>query len=128
MAVNKDNIEQLWHDWFTLDASSVEKRLFHTLRLLPQDPRCKLCHAPFEGMGGVIMRTLYSKKQSTLNPHFCNVCENFAKMYPGGAEVEMSMLFVDVRGSTALSEQMNVTEFRDLINRFFVESTRAIVR
>ena len=38
----------------------------------------------------------------------------------------MSMLFVDVRGSTALSEQMTAMEFQKLINRFFVGSTKAI--
>jgi adenylate cyclase len=38
----------------------------------------------------------------------------------------MSMLFVDVRGSTALSEQMTSMEFQKLINRFFVGSTKAI--
>src|SRR5215211_5862624 len=75
-----------------------------------------------------MMRTLFGRKQSELNPYFCNVCEDFAKKHPGGSEVEMSMLFVDVRGSTALSEQMTVTEFRKLINRFFVESTNAIAR
>ena len=47
-------------------------------------------------------------------------------MYPGGAEVEMSMLFADVRGSTALSEQMTPIEFKKLINRFYVEATNAI--
>jgi len=36
------------------------------------------------------------------------------------------MLFVDVRGSTALSEQMTPMEFQKLINRFFVGSTKAI--
>jgi adenylate cyclase len=36
------------------------------------------------------------------------------------------MLFVDVRGSTALSEQMTAMEFQKLINRFFVGSTKAI--
>ena len=69
---------------------------------------------------------LYGRKQSNLNPHFCNMCEDFAKKFPGGAEVEMSMLFVDVRGSTALSEQMTSMEFQKLINRFFVGSTKAI--
>ena len=69
---------------------------------------------------------LYSRKQSNLNPHFCNMCEDFAKKFPGGAEVEMSMLFVDVRGSTALSGQMTSMEFQKLINRFFVGSTKAI--
>ena len=126
MAVNKDNIGQMWHDWFMTDAFAVEKRLYGFFRILPHDPRCKLCNAPFHGIGGMVVGALYGRKQSSLNPRFCNVCEDFAKKFPGGAEVEMSMLFVDVRGSTALSEQMTSMEFQKLINRFFVGSTKAI--
>jgi adenylate cyclase len=128
MPEDKFDISQMWHDWFMADAFKVEKQLFRVFRFLPHDPRCKICHSPFEGAGGFIMSTLAGRRQSTLNPHFCNACEDFAKKYPGGAEVEMSMLFVDIRGSTALSEQMNVIEFRGLVNRFFVESTKAIAR
>ena len=73
------------------------------------------------------MRAVYGKKQSSLNPRFCSVCEDFAGRFPGGAEVEMSMLFADVRGSTALSEQMSPMEFSRLINRFYVDSTNAII-
>ena len=39
----------------------------------------------------------------------------------------MSMLFADVRGSTALSEKMSPTEFSQLINRFYTESTKVII-
>jgi adenylate cyclase len=126
MAVNKDNIEQMWHDWFMTDAFAVEMRLYRFFNILPHDPRCKLCHAPFQGVGGMVVGALYGRKQSNLNPYFCNVCEDFAKKFPGGAEVEMSMLFVDVRGSTALSEQMTPLEFQKLINRFFIGTTKAI--
>lgn len=126
MVVNKDNVEQMWHDWFMTDAFETERKIYRFFRILPHDPRCKLCNAPFHGIGGMVVGALYGRKQSSLNPRFCNVCEGFAKKFPGGAEVEMSMLFVDVRGSTALSEQMTRMEFQKLINRFFVESTRAI--
>jgi len=126
MAVNKDNVGQMWHDWFMTDAFAVEKRLYGFFRILPHDPRCKLCNAPFHGIGGMVVGALYGRKQSSLNPRFCNVCEEFAKKFPGGAEVEMSMLFADVRGSTALSEQMTSIEFSKLINRFYVGSTKAI--
>ncbi len=126
MAVNKDNVEQMWHDWFMTDAFAVEKRVHRFFNILPHDPRCKLCHAPFQGLGGLVVGALYGRKQSSLNPRFCNVCEDFAKKFPGGAEVEMSMLFVDVRGSTALSEQMSPIEFQKLINRFFIGTTKAI--
>jgi adenylate cyclase len=128
MAVNKDTVNQMWHDWFMTDAFAVEQRLHRFFYILPHDPRCKLCHAPFEGIGGLAVGAFYGRKRSTLNPDFCNLCEEFAQKFPGGAEVEMSMLFVDVRGSTALSEKLTVTEFRELINRFFVESSKAIAK
>ena len=126
MVVNKDNIGELWRDWFMTDANSVERKLQRFFHALPHDPRCKLCNAPFQGLGGIVVGTIYGRRQSSLNPQFCNVCEAFAQKFPGGAEVEMSMLFVDVRGSTALSEFMSALEFQKLINRFFVGTTKII--
>ena len=126
MKPDQDNIEQMWHDWFMTDAFKAEKQLYNFFRRLPHDPRCKLCHTPFHGIGGLLTSTVYGRRQSTLNPRFCNVCEGYAQKYPGGAEVEMSMLFADVRGSTALSEQMTPSEFKKLINRFYVGATKAI--
>jgi adenylate cyclase len=126
MVVNKDNVGELWRDWFMTDANSVERKVQRIFHALPHDPRCKLCNAPFQGFGGVMVGTLFGRRQSSLNPQFCNICEAFAQKFPGGAEVEMSMLFVDVRGSTALSESMSAMEFQKLINRFFVETTKII--
>jgi adenylate cyclase len=119
--------DQVWHDWFMTDAFVVEKRKHRFFGLLPHEPRCKFCHAPFEGLGARILRTLYGKKRSVLNPRFCNQCDGFAEQFPGGAEVEMSMLFADIRGSTALSEQTGPREFSRLINRFYIEATGAVV-
>jgi adenylate cyclase len=126
MTVNKDNVSQIWHDWFMTDAFAVEKRMYRFFNLLPHDPRCKLCHVPFQGIGGMAVGAFYGRKQSSLNPNFCNICEDFARKLPGGAEVKMSMLFADVRGSTSLSEQMTPMEFQKLINRFYVGATKAI--
>ena len=126
MAFTKDEINQMWHDWFAVDALRTESIFVKTFRLLPHDPRCKICSAPFEGMGGLVMRAVFNRGRSNLNPQFCNICEEYVKKHQGGAEVEMSMLFVDVRGSTALSEQMNSMEFQKLINRFYVETTQVI--
>jgi adenylate cyclase len=126
MTENKPDVGQMWYDWFTTDAYKVEKQQFRFLRMLPHDPRCKFCNAPFKGIGGMIARTFYGKKRSSLNPRFCNICEHYAQIFPGGQEVEMAMLFVDIRGSTALSEQMNPTEFSGLINRFYVGTTHII--
>jgi len=128
MVVNKDNINQMWHDWFAVDAIRAEKIYSTTFRLLPHDPRCKICNSPFQGMGGLVMRTVFNRGRSNLNPQFCNICEEYVKKHQGGAEVEMSMLFVDVRGSTALSEQMTPMDFQKLINRFYIDSTNVIAK
>lgn len=122
-AVDPDTV---WMDWFNTNAFRVDKRLRRIFRLLPRDPRCKFCNAPFQGFGGNVVRVLYGKTQSNLNPRFCNMCEEASRRFPGGAKVPMSMLFADVRGSTALSEKMNLTEFRQLINRFYTNATRII--
>jgi adenylate cyclase len=127
MSDNKSmDVGKVWGEWFTTSAFSVDKRLRRIFRILPRDPRCKFCNAPFEGVGGALVRALYGKQRSVLNPRYCNLCEDVSRKFPGGAEVEMSMLFADVRGSTALSEQMSPTEFSRLINRFYTESTKAI--
>jgi hypothetical protein len=102
------DVGSVWWFWFSTNAFAVDKRLRRIFRLLPRDPRCKFCNAPFQGVGGALMRSLFGKQQSNLNPRFCNLCEVASREFPGGAEVAMSMLFIDVRGSTALSEKMRV--------------------
>jgi adenylate cyclase len=91
-------------------------------RRLPSPPRCKLCLAPFRGIGSIVMRW-QGRTPSNRNPRYCSRCDSFIRAYPGGAEVEMSMLFVDVRGSTALAEKMSPTEFSALLNSFYKLTT-----
>ena len=121
------NPDRVWADWFSTSAFGVDKRLRQVFRMLPHDPRCKFCNAPFEGVGGSVVRVLFRKERSSLNPRFCNMCEVVTRQFPGGSEVYMSMLFADVRGSTALSESMSPLEFSQLINRFYTGATRLIV-
>jgi adenylate cyclase len=121
------DVGKVWWFWFSTSAFAVDKRLRRIFRMLPHDPRCKFCNAPFQGVGGIIVRALFGKQRSVLNPRFCNLCERASQEFPGGAEVEMSMLFADVRGSTALSEKMRPKEFSQLINRFYSGSTKVIV-
>ena len=47
---------------------------------------------------------------------------------PGGAEVEISMVFADVRGSTTLAEGMSPADFRHLINRFYTATTAVLIK
>lgn len=52
----------------------------------------------------------------------------FANKYPGGTELEISMLFVDVRGSTGLAERMTAGDFGQLMNRFYKVATDVLIR
>lgn len=89
------------------------------LRLLPSAPRCELCRVPFAGAGGVLVRTVKGIKPSTLNPRYCNDCELIGAQFPGGAETDVAMLFVDIRGSTALAQDMTPAAFSAVIDRFY---------
>lgn len=100
-----------------------ERRLFG---LLPRDPRCKLCSAPFKGAGGVVMRQV-GYGPSRKNPRFCNMCENYIRRHRGGAEVPMSFLFADIRGSTTIAERISSVEFTALMNRFYAVANRVII-
>ncbi len=52
----------------------------------------------------------------------------FCQEYPGGTEVEISLLFVDVRGSTSIAEKMTPTDYSRLINRFYKAATDILIR
>lgn len=58
-------------------------------------------------------------RPSTKNPRYCEGCYAFTSQFPGGAEIELTMLFADVRGSTTLAENMSDAEFSRLMNRFY---------
>ncbi len=120
------NPDEVWGDWFSTDAFQIDKRLRRLFRLLPRDPRCKFCSAPFEGVGALMVRSVFGKQRSALNPRFCNMCDEASRQFPGGNEVKMSMLFADVRGSTELSEKMTPREFSQMINRFYTGATKLI--
>ena len=117
-------VEEQWYKMLT-EGEPISRHLYHLYGLLPSDPRCKLCAAPFKGIGGALMR-LIGRDQSKYNPRFCMPCEKFD--HPGGAEIVLTMLFADVRGSTTLAEQMSAREFSQLINRFYTVATRVMIQ
>jgi len=116
--------EEEWYKMLT-EGEPINRHLYHLYGLLPSNPRCKLCASPFKGWGGFIMHLL-GRDQSKYNPRFCQSCEIYEQ--PGGAEVILTMLFADVRGSTKLAEQMSALEFSRLINRFYTVATHVLVQ
>jgi adenylate cyclase len=95
-------------------------------RALPTEPRCQICYIPFKGIGGFISKRLLDVNPSVMNPHMCDVCERFAERFPGGVELEISILFADIRGSTPLAEKMATKEFSELIHRFYLAGTKPL--
>lgn len=92
---------------------------------IPSSPRCKLCAAPFHGPGGLITKAvLHGPSQS--NPLLCNACFGQLRKFPGGAEVEISVLFADIRGSTGIAERTSAVDFRRLVQRFYLRAAKAI--
>lgn len=120
-------VEEIWRKYLTTGELEKEARQRRFFRFLPGSPRCKNCYAPFKGAGSRVATMVYGKRPSNLNPQICNVCEVWARENQGGAEIELSMLFADVRGSTTLAESMNPTEFSRLINRFYNVATHVMV-
>ena len=92
---------------------------------IPSSPRCQLCASPFAGTGGAIFRAM-GKGQSVGNPLMCTSCEKQLLKRRGGAEVESSLLFADVRGSTQLGERLSPTEFRDTLARYYTVASDAV--
>jgi len=127
-------VSEVWHTYLTSGAKLkwmhlpwFEHPIFKPIyRALPAEPRCQMCYIPFAGIGGFISKRLLNVKPSPMNPHVCNICERFAERYPGGTELEVSILFADIRGSTPLAEKMHNREFSELIQRFYTAGTRAL--
>jgi adenylate cyclase len=94
-------------------------------RYLPSAPRCKVCNNPFAGIGGRVVR-LAGFVPSRKNPAICSRCCD--SLPAGGAEVDVAVLFADVRGSTTLGRRGSPAEFAEVLNRFYVAATEVLLR
>src|SRR2546427_1006994 len=108
--------EEMWRAELTGKSPRL-RHLRRWLKLLPSEPRCKLCNAPFHGLGRPIA-ALLGRQPSRKNPRFCSYCETIARTYRGGAEGELTLLFSDGRGSTALAERGTASSVSRLMKRF----------
>lgn len=100
--------------------------LRRSFRSVPSSPRCKLCYAPFHGLGGFVLRPWFGPWER--NPQLCKNCfQQLTKQGVGGAEIELSFLFADIRGSTGLGERLRPAEFSAVLNAFYRLAAAAIV-
>jgi len=106
-------------------ARLLERR--RVFRRLPSPPRCKLCAAPFAGIGGLVLRHV-GFARSPGNPALCTKClGKLRKHGMSGVEMPVTLLFSDVRGSTAIGEQMRPAEFHSFLDHFYRLASEAIV-
>jgi adenylate cyclase len=115
--MSRQTPEEMWERMLTGDYPRL-----HSMRrmwgALPSPPRCKLCNAPFRGPGGLLMRAI-AYGPSPLNRRLCKWCIRAVYKHPGGAEIDLSVLFADIRGSTTIAERMLPEEYSRLVARFY---------
>ena len=116
--------EDKWRSLLVDQAPFLRRRRLHAR--LPSSPRCKLCAAPFSGPGGLVMR-FFGHARWTKNPKYCTGCFRMLSSNHGGAEVDCSLLFADVRGSTTLAERISPREFNRMMGRFYDTATNVLV-
>lgn len=116
--------EEMWRALLTSpDPNRRKRRIFSRI---PSAPRCKLCAAPF-GLPGSLWMSRVGHPRWTKNPKYCAGCFGMIRANHGGAEVECSLMFADVRGSTPMAERMRPTEFRQLIGLFYAAAVDVLV-
>jgi adenylate cyclase len=115
-------------DWLAIldGTDSRFRRYRNILRRIPHGPRCKMCSAPFAGPGAPFMRAM-GRGRWAKNPNYCGDCVTWLGDHHGGAEIELSFVFADIRGSTGLGERLSPRDFSDLLNRFYDVAARAVI-
>lgn len=115
-----------WRD-VLLGTDPALRKYWRIMRRMPGGPRCHLCSAPFAGIGAPLARLMGSPRWHK-NPNYCRRCFAILDTERGGAEVECSLLFADVRGSTSMAERMAPADFQHLIQRFYAVAGEVLFR
>lgn len=131
---DKFSFDEIWYHYLTGEWRVEPPKWFHVYnsfeqkiyKLLPSDPHCVECGMPMAGFGGALLR-FNGSRPSSFSSMLCSGCERLARKKESGAEVELSMIFADVRDSTPLAERTPTAEFKSLIQRFYKETSHVLV-
>ena len=93
---------------------------------LPSPPRCAICASPFNGPSAPVLRA-FGRGPFAKNPRYCAVCIGGLMKQKGGAEVELTALYADVRGSTPMAEQLGAPGMHDVMDHFYSEDVDALI-
>lgn len=93
-------------------------RLQRIFRRIPSAPRCKMCNAPFGRPGSLFLGPVGWRRWPA-NPSMCRICARGLDRLRGGAEIDATFLFADIRGSTGMAERTAPAEFQAILQRFY---------
>ena len=110
-----------------LTSNRRARRLRRMWRMFPSGPRCKICTSPFGPPVGPVLRLL-GKGRWPGNPAYCGGCFRDLYAHRDGAEIECTLFFADVRGSTGLAETLRPNAYRELLDRFYATAAEVLVR
>ncbi len=105
-----------WEAVWRLDHTMANRALHGLWHVLPGPPRCRICTAPFGGVGRFIARR-FGCRPSRKNPQICATCVELSP--PGGTTMCTGVLFADIRGFTALSEGTDPEAVSRQLRRFY---------
>lgn len=105
-----------WIIFWQISESRAGRGMHRLLHALPGHRRCQICSAPFEGSGSIVARRL-GYRPSRKNPTVCAACVENSP--PGGATMDVGVLFADLRGFTSRSEGADPSEVSGLLRRFY---------
>jgi adenylate cyclase len=122
-----EGVDPIWHALLTGRLPELRKgrRFFKLISPYSAD-RCRLCYAPFTGISAPIARGL-GRGPWSRNPHYCDLCERFFRNHRGGTEMDIAVVYADVRGSTSLAAGMSPADFGTLMQRFYLTATEVLV-
>jgi len=109
-----------------LTSELPHKRRRRVWNRIPSSPHCKLCAAPFTGVGGLVLGR-FGHRPWPKNPKYCEGCFSSISANHGGAEIECTLLFADVRGSTSLAERLPPRDFNRLMGRFYDTAAKVLM-
>jgi adenylate cyclase len=105
-----------WGALWALEHSFGTRAMHGVWHVLPGPPRCRLCKAPFGGVGRFVARPM-GFRPSRKNPSMCAMCVEVSP--PGGAKMPTGVLFADLRGFTQAAEHADPEEVSRTLRRFY---------
>lgn len=126
--------DEIWYHYLTGEWRVEPPAAFKALtnveyllyKILPGKPHCVECGMPMAGFGGWLLK-FRGSTPSSFSTILCSACERIVRKKESGAEIELSLLFADVRDSTLLAEKIPTDEFKALIQRFYKETSHVLV-